>query len=118
WWLIAGALLIAPLPASVMFPNPHLTRALMVAPGYALLVGMGAALLWQATSRIRTPAASPAARYAVVALLALALLWQGGLRFDDYLARFPTVIAAKYQDGMFEAMQAAVRLAPGYDEVW
>ncbi|MFL5803218.1 MAG: glycosyltransferase family 39 protein, partial [Roseiflexaceae bacterium] len=92
WWLIAGALLIAPLPASLLFPNPHLTRALLAAPGYVLLVGMGAARLWQATSRIRAPVAGSVARYALVALLATALLWQGGLRFADYLARFPATI--------------------------
>jgi hypothetical protein len=45
YWLVLGALLIAPLPASLMFPNPHLTRALIAAPGYALLVGLGLAAL-------------------------------------------------------------------------
>ncbi|HET9224619.1 MAG TPA: glycosyltransferase family 39 protein, partial [Roseiflexaceae bacterium] len=45
WWLLLGALLIAPLPASLMFPNPHLTRALIAAPGYALLAGLGIAVL-------------------------------------------------------------------------
>src|SRR5262249_38608444 len=81
WWLIAGALLIAPLPGSLLFPNPPLARALLVAPGYALLVGMGAALLWRAAGRIRAPVAGSTARYALVALVAAALLWQGGLRF-------------------------------------
>jgi 4-amino-4-deoxy-L-arabinose transferase-like glycosyltransferase len=118
WWLIAGALLIAPLPASLMFPNPHLTRALLVAPGYALLVGMGAVLLGHAVGRLRALPANPAIQYALVALLATVLLGQGGLRFADYLERFPAVIASKYQDGMFEAMRAAVQLAPQYDEVW
>ncbi|HET9224618.1 MAG TPA: hypothetical protein VFO07_19045 [Roseiflexaceae bacterium] len=51
-------------------------------------------------------------------LVALALLWQGGLRFGGYLRDFPAVISAKYQDGMYETMRAAVQLAPQYDEVW
>ncbi len=118
WWLIAGALLIAPLPASVMTPNPHMTRALLVAPGYALLVGMGAALLWQAASRLRVPQGQAGSSMPWWRWWPRRLLWQGGLRFTDYLARFPAVIANKYQDGMFEAMRTAVQLAPQYDEVW
>jgi hypothetical protein len=130
WWLLAGALLIAPLPASLMFPNPHLTRALIAAPGYALLVGLGvAALLPSRRSAIFRPRSSLSSsllakapawviRLVLPALVAAALLWQGGLRFGDYLREFPGVISAKYQDGMFEAMRAAVQLAPHYDEVW
>jgi hypothetical protein len=51
-------------------------------------------------------------------LVALALLWQGGLHFGGYLREFPAVISAKYQDGMFETMRAAVQVASQYDEVW
>jgi hypothetical protein len=140
WWLIAGALLLAPLPASLMFPNPHLTRALIAAPMYALLAGLGAGVFTTKTLRDCLKTASMRglaphdidtkpwylggerywllARRAALVLLAAALLWQGGLRFADYLDRFPGLIAAKYQDGMFEAMQAAVRTARQFDEVW
>jgi 4-amino-4-deoxy-L-arabinose transferase-like glycosyltransferase len=116
--LMAGALLIAPLPASLMFPNPHLTRALLIAPGYALLVAVGVAALWQMARRIQQPGAQAIAGHGAVLLLAAAVAWQGGVQFQDYLRRFPAVISQKYQDGMFEAMQAAVQDAPGYDEIW
>jgi hypothetical protein len=143
YWLLFGALVIAPLPASLMFPNPHLTRALIAAPGYALLVGLGLAALlpsrrpttdnrrptndqrpttseesYPLTPISHPPSPIPHLRKVAPALVALALLWQGGLRFGDYLREFPAVISTKYQDGMFETMRAAVRLAPRYDEVW
>jgi hypothetical protein len=130
WWLLAGALLIAPLPASLMFPNPHLTRALIAAPGYALLVGLGVAMLsgrrpTTTTQEPRTenrepksPSPIPHLRKAAPVLVALALLWQGGMRFGDYVREFPAVISAKYQDGLFETIRAAVQLAPEYSEVW
>src|SRR6185295_9122203 len=107
--LIAGALLIAPLPASLMFPNPHLTRALLIAPGYALLAGVGVAVLWNMARRIAQPAARAIVARGAVVLLAAVLAWQGAAQFRDYLQRFPAVISEKYQDGMFEAMQAAVQ---------
>jgi 4-amino-4-deoxy-L-arabinose transferase-like glycosyltransferase len=118
WWLIAGATLLAPLPASVMFPNPHLTRSLIVAPMYALLAGLGVVVFITKTPRLAGERYYLLARRAALVLLAAGLLWQGGLRFADYLDRFPALIASKYQDGMFEAMQAAVQAAPQFDEVW
>lgn len=116
WWLIVGALLISPLPASLMTPNPQMTRALLIAPLYALLVGLGAALLWEALGR--WVAQAKQAQFAVMAVVAVALLWQGGLAYNAYLTRFPEAIAGKYQDGLAEAMAAAVHHAPDYDQVW
>jgi 4-amino-4-deoxy-L-arabinose transferase-like glycosyltransferase len=110
--LVVLAALIAPLPASLMSPNPHLTRALIVAPMYALLVGIGADFFargvgWKLVGgRI------------LVALLALGMLVQGGMRYADYRERFPVLTAHKYQDGTREAFERAVKLAPSYDEVW
>lgn len=42
YWLVVLAAVLAPLPASLMAPNPHLTRALIIAPIYAVVVGLGA----------------------------------------------------------------------------
>src|SRR5262245_18006026 len=126
WWLLAGALLIARLPASLMYPNPHLTRALIAAPGYALLVALGLAVVLpgrpttddrrpttddrrptndqRPTTTVPeppTPNPQPLTpnplRWVAHVLVALALLWQGGLRFGDYLREFPAVISTKYQ---------------------
>jgi hypothetical protein len=118
WRLIALALLLAPLPASLMVPNPHLTRALIVAPMYALLVGLGVAALWQAAERIRRTERRQIVRWAGAAALGFALVWQGGSAFQDYIRRFPAVVLYKYQDGMLETMQTAVGYAQHYDEVW
>jgi 4-amino-4-deoxy-L-arabinose transferase-like glycosyltransferase len=52
WLLIAGALLIAPLPASLTLGHPHAFRASMLAPVYAVLVGIGAAVEWQLLGRL------------------------------------------------------------------
>jgi hypothetical protein len=118
WWLVAGALLIAPLPASLMTPNPQLTRALLIAPLYTLLVGCGAMLCWSAARYIQHPINQAVLKRAAVTALIALLLWQGVKQFRDYLERFPAAISYKYQDGMFEAMQVAVRHAPEFDEVW
>jgi len=110
--LVVLALLIAPLPASLMSPNPHLTRALIVAPMYALLVGIGAGVLAQGSGW------KLIGGRALVAILALGMLLQGGMRYDDYRERFPVLTAKKYQDGTREAFERVVALAPSYDEVW
>src|SRR5207244_1607154 len=52
WLLLAGALLIAPLPASLTVGHPHAFRASMVAPVYAILVGIGAGVEWQLLGRL------------------------------------------------------------------
>lgn len=113
WWLLGGALLIAPLPASLMTPNPHLSRALIVAPQYALLVGLGAATLAGLAARRRRELGA----LALGAIVAVTL-WQGAARYRDYLENYPAVVARKYQDGLREAMTLAIAYAPGYDEVW
>lgn len=111
WWFLLAALLIAPLPASLMTPNPHLTRALAVAPGYAILIGLGVSLLWQAT---RQPF-----RAWVLAGIAALLIIQGGFRYVEFQQQISVILAGKYQDGLRETIELAVRdYADNYDEVW
>ncbi|MCU0494669.1 MAG: glycosyltransferase family 39 protein, partial [Chloroflexaceae bacterium] len=52
-WLFLGALLLAPLPASLTEPGIHSFRASIAAPVYALVVGMGGALLWKLAGFMR-----------------------------------------------------------------
>jgi hypothetical protein len=116
WLLLAGALLLAPLPASLMSPNPHLTRAVLAAPLFALLVGAGLQLFERITSRLagRRRAIAPA----LAGALLIALAWQGMARFDDYQRNYPALVEGKYHDGLRESVERLVQLAPGYDEVW
>jgi 4-amino-4-deoxy-L-arabinose transferase-like glycosyltransferase len=115
WYVLLAAILLAPLPASLMMPNPQLTRALAVAPGYAVLVGLGIYACWRMFERRSWPAlAKPIFTAAMLAIL----LWQAGSAYNDYITRFPAAIANKYQDGMAQAMAKAVELSPNYDQVW
>lgn len=119
WALILGALLIAPLPASLTKGNPSNFRAATLAPLYALVVGMGAALLWQAANWL--PSRWPlVARSAGVVALALALGWQCGAWYADLLQTHPPLVVNTFffADGELETMQRVVALAPQYDEVW
>jgi|SRR6266545_2200536 len=118
WWFLAGAILLAPLPASLTQPSPHSYRAALIAPLYALLAGLGAAALLQLLARI--PGARPrrATEAAAAALLVVALGWQASAWFRDYARDYPPQQAWENQDGLLEAMTRAIRYAPGFDEIW
>ncbi|GAB4214277.1 MAG: hypothetical protein OHK0022_52560 [Roseiflexaceae bacterium] len=118
WWFVAGAALLAPLPASLTSPNPHLFRGAIVAPVYALLIGLGFAVLWHALERVPRAAVAQGLRWTMALLVAVGLLWQGGQWFGGYLRDYPRQMARAYQDGLYEAMLHAVALAPQYDEIW
>ncbi|HEU4326466.1 MAG TPA: glycosyltransferase family 39 protein [Roseiflexaceae bacterium] len=118
WWFVVGAALLAPLPASLTSPNPHLFRGAIVAPVYALLVGLGFAVLWSALKRLRQPALGYGLRWGLALITAAGLLWQGGQWFGGYVRDYPRQMARAYQDGLYEAMLQAAVLAPQYDEVW
>ena len=118
WWLIAGALLIAPLPASLTNINPHAFRAAQIAPMYALLVGLGAAALWRATAHVPRNALRRAMRGAAVLLFGAALAWQAGGWYRDYIRDYPPGVAWTNQDGLLETIERAIAYAPQFDEVW
>ncbi|HJZ49125.1 MAG TPA: hypothetical protein VKE41_18235 [Roseiflexaceae bacterium] len=118
WWFLAGALALAPLPASLTQPSPHAYRAALVAPLYALLAGLGAAAILDLLARIGRIWPRRAAIVLVAALLVGALAWQAGAWFRDYARDYPPRQAWENQDGLLEAMQRAIRYAPGFDEVW
>jgi hypothetical protein len=118
WWFIAGAILLAPLPASLTQPSPHAYRAALIAPLYALLAGLGAAVVVQLLARIRQPWQRRAVAAAATGLLALALAWQSGVWFRDYAWMYPPRQAWENQDGLLEAMTRAIGYAPSFDEVW
>jgi hypothetical protein len=118
WWFIAGVTLVAALPASVTTQNPNVTRGAIIAPIYALLVGMGCLVLIQGTARLR----DHGTRRIIQAGLGLAFLslffWQSATWMRTYVADYPRRMAQDYQDGLLEAFQRAEALAPQFDEVW
>jgi 4-amino-4-deoxy-L-arabinose transferase-like glycosyltransferase len=119
WLLLAGALLIAPLPASLTVGHPHIFRASMVAPVYAVLVGIGAAAEWQLLGRL--PARAGAfARLAGTLVVVAALAWQSASWFTSLIERYPSQAAGTwfFADSELETMQRVVGYAPGFDEVW
>jgi hypothetical protein len=118
WLLLAGALLIAPLPASLTLPSPHTYRAAPLAPLYALLCGLGVAALWEAAARLPRARATQALRTAGALALAGALLWQFGGWWRDYTESYPERMAQANQDGLAEAMRLLVAAAPQADEIW
>jgi len=118
WWFIAGAALLAALPASLTSPNPHLLRGATVAPVYALLIGMGGAGVGAVTLRLRQTALRRGIQAALTIAVAAALLWQSGQWVTHYVRDYPRYLAHAYQDGLFEAFQRAVALAPQFDEIW
>ncbi|HEU5011217.1 MAG TPA: hypothetical protein VFT66_01645 [Roseiflexaceae bacterium] len=118
WWFMLGALLIAPLPSSVTEPSPHAYRAATIAPLYALLVGMGAALVLQGLARISAAPVRRAAQNIAVVLFSGLLAWQAGRWFRDYAVEYPPRQALDNQDGLLHAMRLAVAAAPNFDEVW
>lgn len=125
WWLVAGALLIAPLPASLTIPSPHTFRAAPLAPLLALLVGMGATGLYQLLGWLLHVQHQPRRRRwlaalsgAALALLALLLIGQSARWQRAYLRDYPALTAERYQDGLLEALRRAIGYAPTVDEVW
>jgi 4-amino-4-deoxy-L-arabinose transferase-like glycosyltransferase len=117
--LLTGALLIAPLPASLTVGHPHIFRASMVAPVYAVLVGIGAALEWQLLGRL--PARTRAlARVAGTLVIVAALAWQSASWFTSLIERYPSQATGTwfFADSELETMQRVVGYAPGFDEVW
>jgi 4-amino-4-deoxy-L-arabinose transferase-like glycosyltransferase len=110
-WLLAGLVLAAPLAASLTVRNPHVYRGSAVAPVYALLVGLGIALLWSLLLQW------PRLRAGLAALWLAVLLLQGGQAHAHYLIRYPPTVAERYQDGLLQAMHAADAYADRYDEV-
>jgi hypothetical protein len=115
WWFIAGAILIAPLAASLTQPSPHAYRAATIAPLYALLAGVGAAVLWRLLERV---ARRRVAQGVVAGLLVGGLAWQAGAWFRDYTGSYPPRRAWENQDGLAEAIERAITRARDFDEVW
>ena len=117
--LLLGALLIAPLPASLTSGNPHSFRAAPLAPIYAICVGLGAATLWQLLAR--GPARGWAIGRALAALaVVIVLAWQSGAWYSRLLNDYPTPATNTwfFADQELEAMRLVAARAPGYDEVW
>lgn len=118
WLLIAGAILIAPLPASLTIPSPYSLRAITITPLYALLVGLGATALAQVTAHIAHAWGRRLVRVGCALLFVLAMAWQCGTWYRGYLSEYPREAAWLFQDGLLETMQRAIDDAPAFDEVW
>jgi 4-amino-4-deoxy-L-arabinose transferase-like glycosyltransferase len=119
WLLLAGALLIAPLPASLTIGHPHAFRAALVAPVYAALVGIGAAVEWRLLGRLGARAGAVARVIGTLALVA-ALAWQSTNWFTSMRDSYPSLATGTwfFADSELETMQRVVRNASGFDEVW
>jgi 4-amino-4-deoxy-L-arabinose transferase-like glycosyltransferase len=119
WLLLTGTLLIAPLPASLTVGHPHAFRASMIAPVYAVLVGIGAAVEWQLLGRLGARTGT-LARAICTLVVVSALAWQSANWFVSMRDRYPSLATGTwfFADSELETMQRAVRYAPGYDEVW
>ena len=117
--LLAAAVLIAPLPASLTNGNPSTFRAAPVAPLYALLVGIGAAAWWEVLGWLPTRAQVPTRSLAAL-LIALALAAESGAWFAMLVQQYPTAASQTwfYADGELETMQRVASAAPQFDEVW
>jgi hypothetical protein len=118
WWYAVGAILLAPLPASLTQPSPHAYRAATIAPLYALLVGLGAAAVLELAGLIARTRLRRVVRGALVAILAGALVLQAGAWFRDYAQDYPPQQAWANQDGLIETMARAIGRAPGFDQIW
>jgi 4-amino-4-deoxy-L-arabinose transferase-like glycosyltransferase len=119
WLLLAGALLIAPLPASLTIGHPHAFRASLVAPVYAVLVGIGAAVEWHLLGRLSARAGA-FARLAGTLVVLAALSWQSTSWFINLRDRYPSLATGTwfFADSELETMQRVVGYAPGFDQVW
>jgi hypothetical protein len=109
---------LAPLPASLTQPSPHTYRAATIAPLYALLAGLGAAMIWSAIQRLKRIEVRRAAQVGLSAILAVAMAWQFGGWFRAYLQSYPRQQAHENQDGLLDAMQRMVGYAPGFEQRW
>jgi hypothetical protein len=118
WLYITGAVLLAPLPASLTQPSPHAYRAATIAPLYALLAGLGAATVLQLLGVIKRVQLRRAVQGTFVAVLGVALAVQAGAWFGDYAKGYPAQQAWANQDGLIDAMTRAIARAPGFDEIW
>jgi len=119
WLLLIGALLIAPLPASLTVGHPHIFRASMVAPVYAVLVGIGAAVEWQLLGRLPVRAGA-LVRVVGTLVVVAALAWQSASWFTSLIERYPSQATGTwfFADSELETMQRVVGYAPGFDEIW
>jgi 4-amino-4-deoxy-L-arabinose transferase-like glycosyltransferase len=119
WLLLAGALLIAPLAASLTMGQPNTFRASLVAPVYAMLVGVGAAVEWWLLGRLPGRAGT-LARVAGALVVLAALAWQSAGWFADLRDRYPSQATGTwfFADSELETMQRVVDYAPGFTEVW
>jgi 4-amino-4-deoxy-L-arabinose transferase-like glycosyltransferase len=119
WLLLLGALLIAPLPASLTTGNPHAFRASPLAPLYALFVGVGAATEW-AMLGLLPKRARMIARGLGTVTLGIVLAWQCSTWFTDLLQNYPRKADATwfFADREFETMQYVASYASHYGEVW
>ena len=117
--LLAAAVMIAPLPASLTNGNPSTFRAAPVAPLYALLVGIGAAAWWKLLGWLPTRAQLPTRGLAAL-LIALALVAESGTWFATLVQQYPAAASQTwfYADGELETMQRVAHAAPQFDEVW
>lgn len=118
WRLVAGAVLIAPLPASLTVPSPHAFRAAIIAPMCALLVGIGAGVIWRALAWLPGQRARFGAQALAAAAFVGVLAWQSGAWFRAYIYDYPSQVAVINQDGLREAMARTIAYAPGFNEVW
>jgi 4-amino-4-deoxy-L-arabinose transferase-like glycosyltransferase len=118
WLFVLGALLLAPLPASLTQPSPHAYRAATIAPLYALAAGLGTATLFQLLARVRRDQLRRATQGAFAVLLSAALVWQAGAWFSSYVQNYPPRQAWANQDGLLDAMKRAIAHTAGFDEVW
>jgi len=118
WALLIGALLIAPLPASLTRGSPNAFRASLIAPVYAVLVGVGVAVVWDLLGWLPARVRASARGLAAVALVTT-LAWQSWGWYSDLLGRYPAMADATwfYAEGELEAMQRVVSHAPRFDEV-
>jgi hypothetical protein len=119
WLLLTSALLIAPLPASLTVGQPNIFRASMIAPVYAVLVGIGAAAEWQLLGRLPARACA-LARVVGTLMVVAALAWQSASWFTSLIERYPSQATGTwfFADSELETMQRVVGYAPGFDEVW
>jgi 4-amino-4-deoxy-L-arabinose transferase-like glycosyltransferase len=118
WILLIGALLIAPLPASLTTGHPHIFRAAPVAPIYAALVGIGTGALWRLLRRLPRPASIMLGGGGAI-IVALALAWQSSAWLTSMSQRYPSLATSTwfFADGELETMRRVIDYAPGYDGV-
>lgn len=120
WWLLVGAVLIAPFPASLTIPAPNSARAALLAPLYALLVGMGVALVWSLFARVQQQNLRWGIKLIAASSLTIALLWQAGTWWQNYIWNYPPTVARawRFQDVALETMQRTAAYVPSFDQIW